>query len=193
MKSEPQGTKSELDPERPVRSRTKLLAEMAVAIALGTILSFVKFSIWPEGGSVTAGSMIPLFWFSLRRGAKLGVTAGVAYGVVQFFAGPFFVHPAQLLLDYPIAFGALGLAGLLPKHELTGVALGVGGRFLAHFVSGVIFFATYAPTVYMGVDIGANAYTYSALYNGSYLLPELVISVVLMIVVIRRGLIDLYK
>ena len=87
MKSEPQGTKLGFDSERPIRSRTKLLAEMAVAIALGTVLSLVKFSIWPEGGSVTAGSMIPLFWFSLRRGPKLGVTAGVAYGVVQFFLG----------------------------------------------------------------------------------------------------------
>ena len=193
MKSEPQGTKSELDSERPVRSRTKLLAEMAVAIALGTVLSFVKFSIWPEGGSVTAGSMIPFFWFSLRRGAKLGITAGVAYGLVQFFVGPFFIHPAQVLLDYPIAFGALGLAGLLRKHELAGVVLGIAGRFLAHFVSGVIFFATYAPEVYLGMNIGANAYTYSALYNGSYLLPELVISLVLMMVVIRRGIIDLYE
>jgi thiamine transporter len=193
MRSEPQDTKLKLDSEKPIRSRTKLLAEMAVAIALGTVLSFVRFSIWPEGGSITAGSMVPLFWFSLRRGAKLGATAGVAYGVVQFFAGPFFVHPAQLLLDYPVAFGALGLSGLLRKHELAGVALGVAGRFLAHFVSGVIFFATYAPAVYLGVDIGANAYTYSALYNGSYLLPELVISLVLMMVVTRRGLIDLYK
>jgi thiamine transporter len=193
MRSEPQDTKLKLDSEKPIRSRTKLLAEMAVAIALGTVLSFVRFSIWPEGGSITAGSMVPLFWFSLRRGAKLGITAGLAYGVVQFFAGPFFVHPAQLLLDYPVAFGALGLSGLLRKHELAGVALGVAGRFLAHFVSGVIFFATYAPAVYLGVDIGANAYTYSALYNGSYLLPELVISLVLMMVVTRRGLIDLYK
>ena len=193
MKIVPESTKLGLDSRGPIRSRTKLLAEMAVAIALGTVLSLVKFSIWPEGGSVTAGSMIPLFWFSLRRGAKLGITAGVAYGMVQFFVGPFFVHPAQLLLDYPIAFGALGLAGLLRKHELAGVTLGVGGRFLAHFVSGVIFFATYAPEVYLGIGIGANAYTYSALYNGSYLIPELVISLVLMMVVIRRGLIDLYE
>ncbi len=176
-----------------IPSRTKLLAEMAVAIALGTVLSFVKFSIWPQGGSVTAGSMVPLFWFSLRRGAKLGVTAGVVHGMVQFFVEPFFVHPAQMLLDYPIAFGALGLAGLFRKHEVGGVAAGIGGRFLAHFISGVIFFAIYAPQVYLGLNIGANAYTYSALYNGSYLVPELVISSVLMIVLIKRNLIDLYK
>ena len=179
--------------EEPIRSRTKLLAEMVVAIALGTALSFIKFSIWPQGGSVTAGSMIPLFWFSLRRGTKLGITAGVVYGMVQFFVEPYFFHPAQVLLDYPIAFGALGLAGLFRTHKLSGVAAGIGGRFIAHFVSGVIFFATYAPQVYLGLNIGANAYAYSALYNGTYLAPELVISLVLMTVLTKRNLIDLYK
>jgi len=179
--------------EKPTRSRTKLLAEMVVAIALSTVLSFIKFSIWAQGGSVTAGSMIPIFWFSLRRGAKLGIVGGIVYGIVQFFVEPYFFHPAQVLLDYPIAFGALGLAGLFRTHELSGVAAGIAGRFLAHFVSGVIFFATYAPQIYLGLNIGANAYTYSALYNGTYLVPELVISSVLMVVLTRRNLIDLYK
>jgi len=179
--------------EKSTRSRTKLLAEMVVAIALSTVLSFIKFSIWAQGGSVTAGSMIPIFWFSLRRGAKLGIVGGIVYGMVQFFVEPYFFHPAQVLLDYPIAFGALGLAGLFRTHELSGVAAGIGGRFLAHFVSGVIFFATYAPQIYLGLNIGANAYTYSALYNGTYLVPELVISSVLMVVLTRRNLIDLYK
>lgn len=174
-------------------SKTKLLAEMAVVIALSTVLSFVKFSIWPQGGSVTAGSMVPLLWLSLRRGAKLGITAGVIYGMVQFFVEPFFINPVQLLLDYPIAFGALGLAGLFRTNELIGVAVGIGGRFLAHFVSGVIFFAMYAPQVYLGLNIGANAYLYSALYNGTYLIPELVISLVLMTILVRRHIIDLYK
>jgi len=179
--------------EKPTRSRTKLLAEMVVAIALSTVLSFIKFSIWAQGGSVTAGSMIPIFWFSLRRGAKLGIVGGIVYGMVQFFVEPYFFHPAQVLLDYPIAFGALGLAGLFRTHQLSGVAAGIGGRFLAHFVSGIIFFATYAPQIYLGLNIGANAYTYSALYNGTYLVPELVISSVLMVVLTRRNLIDLYK
>jgi len=193
MKTETKGTKSAARPKELIQSKTKLLAEMAVAIALGTVLSFIKFSIWAQGGSITAGSMVPLFWFSFRRGAKLGITAGVIYGIVQFFVGPFFVHPLQLLLDYPIAFGALGLAGLFRTHELMGVTVGIVGRFLAHFVSGVIFFATYAPDVYLGVSIGANAYAYSALYNGTYLFPELIISLVLMVVLIRRAIIDLYK
>jgi len=174
-------------------SRTKILAEMVVAIALSTVLSFVKFSIWPQGGSVTAGSMVPMLWFSLRRGAKLGIISGIVYGMVQFFVEPYFFHPAQVLLDYPIAFGALGLAGLFQTHEVSGVAAGIGGRFLAHFVSGVVFFATYAPEIYLGLNIGANAFTYSAIYNGTYLVPELVISSVLMVVLTKRKLIDLYK
>ncbi len=176
-----------------IGSRTKMLAEMAVAIALGTALSFLKFSIWPQGGSVTAASMVPLFWFALRRGAKLGITAGVVYGMVQLVQEPFIVHPAQVLLDYPIAFGALGLAGLFSDHATLGVASGICGRFLAHFVSGVIFFATYAPEIYLGLNIGANAYAYSALYNGSYLVPELVISLTLIAVLTKRNLIGLYK
>jgi len=174
-------------------SRTKILAEMVVAIALSTVLSFVKFSIWPQGGAVTAGSMVPMLWFSLRRGAKLGIISGIVYGMVQFFVEPYFFHPAQVLLDYPIAFGALGLAGLFQTHEVSGVAAGIGGRFLAHFVSGVVFFATYAPEIYLGLNIGANAFTYSAIYNGTYLVPELVISSVLMVVLTKRKLIDLYK
>ena len=193
MREEPQPVKQATKPELPVRSRTKLLAETAVVIALSTVLSFVKFSIWPQGGSVTAGSMVPLFWFSLRRGARWGITAGVVYGMVQFLVEPYFVHPAQLLLDYPIAFGALGLAGLFRTHKLIGVTVGIGGRFLAHFVSGVIFFAIYAPQVYLGLTIGANPYAYSALYNGSYLVAELVISLVLTFVLVKRNMIDLYR
>jgi len=174
-------------------SRTKILAEMAVAIALGTVLSFLKFSIWAQGGSVTAGSLVPLIWFSLRRGARMGIAAGVVYGFVQLLQEPFIVHPAQVLLDYPLAFGALGLSGLFQNREPIGVAVGIGGRFLAHFMSGVIFFAIYAPEVYLGLSIGANAYLYSALYNATYLLPELVISLMLVLVLTKRNLINLYK
>jgi len=119
---------------------TKLLAEMAVAIALSTVLSFLKFSIWPQGGSVTAGSMVPLFWFCLRRGTKMGISAGFMYGIVQFVVQPSIIyHPAQFILDYPLAFGALGFAGLFQKKRLFGVALGIAGRFFSHFMSGIIF------------------------------------------------------
>ncbi len=106
---------------------------------------------------------------------------------------PFIVHPAQILLDYPLAFGALGLAGLFKNRSSIGVSVGIAGRFIAHFVSGVIFFAIYAPQVYLGLNIGANAYLYSAIYNGTYLIPELIISLTLVLVLVKRNLINLYK
>jgi len=77
------------------------------------------------------------------------------------------------LLDYPIAFGALGLAGLARGHARLAQAwlgtLAIGARFAAHVVSGAVFFAQYAPA-------GQNPWIYSAIYNGTYLLPEAVLS-----------------
>ncbi len=91
----------------------------------------------------------------------------------------------QVLLDYPIAFGALGLAGFFRNRPFLGVNVGIAGRFVAHFVSGIIFFATYAPE-------GMSPIVYSAIYNGSYLLPELVISVYLTYLVAETKLLKIY-
>ncbi len=74
-----------------------------------------------------------------------------------------------MLLDYPLAFGMLGLAGFFQNRPFLGVNIGIVGRFLAHFISGIVFFASYAE--------GMHPWVYSAIYNGSYLLPELVISI----------------
>jgi len=148
---------------------TKVIAEIAVFVSLATVLSYIKIFSLPQGGSVTAASMVPILWLALRRGPKVGLFAATLYGVVQFALGPYVVHPAQVLLDYPIAFGMLGLAGFFQKRPFIGVSLGIIGRFVAHFFSGVIFFAIYAEDM--------NPAVYSAIYNGGYLLVELVISI----------------
>ncbi|MGB9714361.1 MAG: energy-coupled thiamine transporter ThiT [Candidatus Bathyarchaeales archaeon] len=151
-------------------SSTKIIAEVVIFGALSTALSYIKVFSLPEGGSVTAGSMVPILWLALRRGPKVGLFAAVVYGFVQLAIEPFIVHPAQVILDYPLAFGALGLAGLFRNRPFVGVNVGIWGRFIAHFVSGIIFFANYAPE-------GMHPAVYSAIYNGSYLLPELGISI----------------
>ncbi|MGQ9513658.1 MAG: energy-coupled thiamine transporter ThiT [Thermoproteota archaeon] len=155
-----------------MKLQARTIAEMSGVIALSAILSVVKIFNLPQGGSVTAGSMIPILWFALRRGTKIGCLAGAIYGVVQLFLEPYVYHPVQGLLDYPIAFGALGLAGLFKKHRVVGAATGIIGRFFAHFLSGIIFFAEYAPE-------DMSPIVYSAIYNGSYLGVELIISTVL--------------
>ncbi|MCJ7722062.1 energy-coupled thiamine transporter ThiT [Candidatus Bathyarchaeota archaeon] len=148
---------------------TKILAETVTFVALATVLSYIKLFSLPQGGSITAASMVPILWLALRRGPKVGLFAATVYGVVQFAFGPYIFHPAQVLLDYPIAFGLLGIAGFFQNRPFLGASLGIIGRFVAHFLSGIIFFASYAPE-------GMNPAIYSTVYNGGYLLVELVIS-----------------
>ena len=97
------------------------------------------------------------------------LAAGVLYGFIQLALLPYVINPVQLLLDYPLAFGALGLAGLFQKYSFAGAAVGISGRFVMHFIAGVVYWAPIeAPTL--------NPFIYSTVYNGSYLVPELVIS-----------------
>lgn len=154
------------------------LVELGIAIALVVVLSNVRIYKLPQGGSITAGSMVPIFYIALRWGGRWGILAGIAAGAVNYIFEPFFVHPLQVLLDYPVAFGALGLAGFFQRQPLVGIVMGGAGRWLAHFVSGIVYFAQYAPK-------GTSPAVYSAVYNGSYMLPEVVISVVLTLVVLR--------
>lgn len=168
------------------RFSTKIIAEVAMVIALSTVLSFIKIYHLPQGGSITAGSMVPLLWISLRRGPYIGFFACIIYGLIQFMIEPFAVGPIQVFLDYPLAFGVLGLAGLFKKYPLLGVCFGISGRFISHFVSGVIFFAEYAPT-------GMSPLIYSMIYNGSYLLGELIVSGILIYLIIKRGVLNIYS
>jgi thiamine transporter len=149
---------------------TKVIAEIVAFVALASALSYVKIFSLPQGGSVTAGSMVPILWLALRRGPKIGIFSATVYGCVQLVIEPFIYHPAQVLLDYPLAFGMLGLAGFFQKRPFLGVNVGIAGRFIMHFISGVVFFGSYAPE-------GMSPIVYSAIYNGGYLLPELVISI----------------
>lgn len=144
--------------------------EAGALIALSAVLSMVKIFRMPQGGSITAASMIPVLLIGLRWGAGLGISGGFAYGIVRHLMGGWFVHPVQWLLDYPLAFGALGLSGLFRKHPLVGVTVGIGGRFLAHLAAGAVFYASSAPP-------GQSPWVFSAIYNATYLLPELAISI----------------
>ena len=172
---------------------SKQVAEMAMVIALSTVLSLIKLFQMPQGGSVTAASMVPIMWYALRRGYKSGIIVGALYGIVQLMIQPIIIHPAQILLDYPIPFAALGLAGLFKEKAKENVFIlalsifiAIMGRFLSHLVSGVIFFAKYAPE-------GMNPLLYSTIYNGSFLTVEFIISLVAFSALWKTELIDLYK
>lgn len=154
---------------------TRMLVEGAMMIAIATILSFIKVAEMPYGGSVTAGSMVPILVFAYRWGGVRGMFVGMVYGLIQFMINPYSAHPISVLLDYPVAFGALGTLGFFANREsglpkiATGIIVAIGLRFVSHFLSGIIFFYMYAPE-------GMSPVLYSAGYNAFYLVPEMIIS-----------------
>ncbi|MDD6570013.1 MAG: energy-coupled thiamine transporter ThiT, partial [Acidaminococcus sp.] len=105
-------------------------------------------------------------------GPEVGFLAGFAYGILNLLLNPYILHPVQVLFDYPLPFMALGLCGFFPKHPFGGMVVAVGVRYLCHFISGVAFFASYAPA-------GMSPVVYSLVANGTYLIPDLIICLVL--------------
>lgn len=158
---------------------TKQLVFCAMALALATVISAViKLPSLPNGGSITLFSMLIICLTGYWYGPAIGLITAATYGILQFIIGPYFVHPAQVLLDYPLAFGALGLSGFFSNRKhglLTGYIVGVLGRFVFHMISGLIFY-----TEYVG-DMQENllAVVASTQYNLSYILPEMIATVVL--------------
>lgn len=155
----------------------KQLVFCAMSIALGTVLSNIKLFHFPTGGSITLLSMLviclPGYWF----GAGVGIMTGVAYGILQMLIDPYILYPAQLVVDYLLAFGALGLSGVFSnaKHGLLkGYLLAVLGRFVFAVLSGWIFFGSYAWE-------GWGALPYSLAYNAIYIFAEAAITIVILL------------
>lgn len=158
-----------------------MLVEGGLCIALSFVLGYIKLFSMPQGGSVTAGEMIPIIIFALRHGNLPGIVVGALYGFVQMLFGGSIFHPVQAILDYPVAFGVLGLAGLFSSEfektkkilpVIKGASLGIVLRMIAHTLTGAIFFASYAPE-------GQNPWAYSIIYNASYLVVEFAITIVI--------------
>lgn len=159
--------------------QTRKIVYGGMCIALAFILSYIRLYRMPQGGSITPGSMLPIILYSIIFGPVAGITAGVSYGFLQFFQDGGAIHWAQLFLDYPLAFGFLGAAGIIP-HNLnirtrivTGTILSVIGRGFMHVLSGAIFFAEYAGE--------ANPWIYSAIYNGTFLGIETILCITIAI------------
>ena len=154
----------------------KQLIFCAMSLALGTVLSNIKLFEFPFGGSITLLSMLviclPGYWFGLGA----GLLTGTAYGILQLLIDPYVLYPMQLLIDYPLAFGALGLSGLFSNSKfglIKGYLVGVAGRYVFAVISGFVFFAEYAWE-------GWSPLPYSLVYNGIYLAAEAAITVIIL-------------
>ena len=168
------------------KQKTRMLAEGAVMIALATILSFIQVFKFPWGGAITILSMLPIVLFSLRYGVKYGLGVAFVYSLIQFIQGMadgifgWGLTPVALIacifIDYIFAFSILGIAGVFGNKKVGsivgGVVVALMGRFLCHFISGVLIFNSFGE-LWNGFSV-ENSWLYSLLYNGAYMLPEII-------------------
>lgn len=177
-----------------MNSKLRKLTESGILLAMAVVLSMITIYKLPNGGSVTAASMVPVILISYRYGTGWGVFSAFVYSLLQMLLG-FYAPPVQdfasfalvILLDYVVAFGCLGLASAIAKPfggPTKPVAITISTaivcliRMACHIVSGIIIWGVYAPE-------GMPVWLYSAQYNGSYMLVELVLSAVVGVILAR--------
>ena len=162
--------------------RTRALTEGALFVALAFVLSFVKLYQLPNGGSLTP-AMFPILFYSLRFGLARGLSAGFVFGLLQLiFDGAYAWGWQSMVLDYLLAFAPLGLAGLFRGRAwgiFPGTVIGCLGRFLVHYISGVTIYRIIEPTAVPGFGTYDNPHLYSLVYNGSYMIPNMLLALVL--------------
>jgi len=177
---------------------TKSISYAAVCIAMSFALSYVRIVKMPQGGSITIASLLPIMVYSCMFGARKGIFAGMIYGILQAVQDPYIIHPAQFVLDYPIAFAGIGLAGVFmnvkafeksPQIQFVlGACVAGIARFVMHYISGVFAFGAFAGE--------QSPYIYSLVYQAGYVLPDIAIAIVVGVFVfssqsfvkqIRRG------
>ena len=154
------------------------LAFSSIAVALAVITSMIRVLAMPMGGLVTLLSMLFITIIGSWYGLSQGIMCGVAYGLLQLFINPYIISIPQLFCDYIFAFGALGLSGLFFQRDnavIKGYIVGILGRFFFSVLSGVIFFASYAPSD----GILSHPLLYSAAYNGIYIFAEGIITIII--------------
>lgn len=174
-------------------TKTLKLVEGAIMVALAVVLSFIKFKFLPYGGSITLVSMLPIMIYSIRHGIGWGMLVSVVYALLQMFmdisevsswglSAAMFV--GCLLFDYIIAFSVLGLAGMFRNKGIGGAISGMiivmALRYISHIISGVVIFKS-AGAIWDGLNI-ENSLLYSMAYNATYMLPEIVFSIIVVVV-----------
>ena len=161
------------------KTNTKTMVVSALLVGLSIVLTRITIYSLPQGGSVSLFGMLPIvicaYFFETRR----AVMCGMCVGMIDLIFKPYVIHPIQLLLDYPLAFGAIGFAGLIFMAKKDGLIpaylFGVLCRYICAVISGVVFFGAYAPE-------GFSALTWSLWYNVLYLAIEAAGTVVLLLI-----------
>lgn len=162
----------------------KMITEAAMMIALGTVLGLIKLWDMPQGGSVTLASMVPILIFAYRWGGLKGILVGMIFGIVQFIVTPYPATIWATILDYPLAFGSIGIIGFFAYRAdrfepvVIGATFALLMRYVFHVISGVIFYAHFAPE-------GVSPIEHSTIYN-LFILPEIAIALFVLALIFKR-------
>ena len=161
------------------KTNTKTMEVSALLVGLSIVLTRITIYSLPQGGSVSLFGMLPIVICAYFFGTRRAVMCGMCVGMIDLIFKPYVIHPIQLLLDYPLAFGAIGFAGLIFMAKKDGLIpaylFGVLCRYICAVISGVVFFGAYAPE-------GFSALTWSLWYNVLYLAIEAAGTVVLLLI-----------
>lgn len=158
-----------------IKFNPKMSAMIGLTLALTTILDLLKIYHFPQGGGVTLASMVPIILISYIYGPLVGMLTGFLFGILSLFFNPYMLHPIQVLFDYPLPYLSLGLAGFFPNKRILGAVIAVFSRYFFHFISGVVFFGSFAPD-------GVSPWIYSLSVNGLLGLAEGVICIAVLLV-----------
>lgn len=187
---------------RKVKLNTKMITQIGIALALSAVLQIFRIYHFPQGGGVTFGSLVPILLIALVYGPEVGILAGFLHGMLTLVIDPYILYPTQLLFDYPLPSMALGLAGYFRKENFLGhifASISIHGhfkneeylgrilgsifalfvKFICHFISGVLFFGSFAPK-------GVSPIIYSLSVNGPLMLIEGSICVIIIAVLPMR-------
>ncbi|MEG0308838.1 MAG: energy-coupled thiamine transporter ThiT [Clostridium sp.] len=155
---------------KKVKFTSRLIAHIALTVAMCVILEFFKLFQLPFGGSATLGGMLPIILLSLIYGPTIGIFTGFVYGILNFVIGPSYIlHPIQVLFDYTLPFMAVGISGFFKNNKYLAIGVGFFGMFIFHYTAGIIFWGSYA------VEKGLAPAIYSLIYNGSFILADCII------------------
>lgn len=168
---------------RKQKFTTNMLSTGAISVAISFVLSCIILFKMVNGGSITPVSMLPIIIYAWTFGPVAGVAAGLLYGLLQIVQGAYFLHPLQFIFDYIFPFALLGFAGFFKKNFYIGIVVACSLRFLMHLIAGAVFWGEFAPA-------GQNPWIYSLIYNGSYMLPEMILCLVISFIPAVRKLIE---
>lgn len=177
--------KGEIKLKKEIRKKAiYTICECAMLVGLAVVISFIKIPVAAFGGSIDF-VMIPLFIICYRNGAAYGSISGLCFGFIKcILSGAVGWGLPSILLDYVLAYGAVGVAGFFKNKskfiELS-VLLGCIARFIIHFISGITIYKILVPTAVEGLPwVFSNSFVYSAVYNAVYMLPNTIIAIIAM-------------